>query len=172
MSRPDNYSIEKTVWRSGRKNNFGDELVVAEGKVNDKFSYVMAWEVQSKRPECVSWNGTVSWFPRMFWVDDIPPNHIKVCNWPSGKEYYIKKEKNYIEMNGEVYIKFNEDENSHLHHPSFGNAIYNPSAKTKAIEYVEWFNENQRQLDTYGRLLSTSKQAKKRRRARSRKTDK
>ncbi len=48
MSRPDNYSIEKTVWRSGRKNNFGDELVVAEGKVNDKFSYVMAWESVSK----------------------------------------------------------------------------------------------------------------------------
>ena len=42
------------------------------------------------------------------------------------------------------------------------------SAKTKAIEYVLWFNENQRQLDTYNRLLSTSKQAKKRRRKRAR----
>ena len=37
-------------------------------------------------------------------------------------------------------------------------------------ERVElWFNENQRQLDTYNRLLSTSKQAKKRRRKRANK---
>ena len=50
----------------------------------------------------------------------------------------------------------------------FINATDTPSAKTKAIEYVLWFNENQRQLDSYNRLLSTSKQAKKRRRRRAR----
>ena len=48
--------------------------------------------------------------------------------------------------------------------------IYNPSAKTKAINYVLWFNENQKQLDGYNRLLSTSKQARKRRRRRARQT--
>tara|TARA_B100000941_G_C28347162_1_gene469887 strand:+ start:33 stop:563 length:531 start_codon:yes stop_codon:yes gene_type:complete len=169
MSRPENYTIKKTVWRSGRKNNFGDELVVAEGEVNDQYAFIMAWEVTQDRPECVSWNGKVSWFPRMYWADVIPPNHIKVTNWPSGKEYYIKKEKHFTEIDGEVYIKFNEDENNKLYHPSFADITYNPSAKTKAINYVEWFNENQRQLDTYNRLLSTSKQARKRRRKRSRK---
>ena len=45
MSRPENYTIEKTVWRSGRKNNFGDELVVAQGKIDNDPCYVMAWEV-------------------------------------------------------------------------------------------------------------------------------
>ena len=40
MSRPEEYKIEKTVWRSGRKNDFGDELVVTEGYVNNQFAYI------------------------------------------------------------------------------------------------------------------------------------
>ena len=45
MSRPENYAIEKTVWRSGLQNPYGDELVVAEGTVDDQKCYIMAWEV-------------------------------------------------------------------------------------------------------------------------------
>ena len=167
MSRPDDYTIEKTVWRSGRTNPFGDELIVAKGNVNDKPCYIMAWEVTANRPETVSWNGKVSYFPRMFWEDVIPPNHIKIRNPSSGLEYFIKKDRHFTEIDGEVYIKYMEDEETHLNHPTYVNITYNPSAKTKAIQYVLWFNENQRQLDTYNRLLSTSKQARKRRRKRA-----
>lgn len=169
MSRPENYTIEKTVWRSGRKNNFGDELVVAQGKIDNDPCYVMAWEVTQDRPECVSWNGKRSWFPRMHWIDRTPPNHIKVRNYPSGNDYYIKKDKHFTVIDGEIYIKYMQDENDSLYHPYYTNIVYNPAAKTRAIEYVTWFNENQRQLDNYDRLLSTSKQAKKRRRLRSQK---
>ena len=91
MSRPEEYKIEKTVWRSGRKNDFGDELVVTEGYVNNQFAYIMAWEVNTERPETVSWNGEVSWFPRMYWIDNIPPGHIKVHNYSMGKDYLIKE---------------------------------------------------------------------------------
>ena len=58
---------------------------------------------------------------------------------------------------------------NNLHRP-FANITYNPSAKTKAINYVLWFNENAKQLDMYNRLLSTSKQARKRRRRRAQKS--
>jgi hypothetical protein len=169
MSRPEKYNIVQTVWRSGRKNGFGDELVVAEGTVNDEPCYVMAWEVAQDRPECVSWNGKVSWFPRMYWLDIIPNNHIKVFNYLEGKEYLIKKDKHFSVIDGEINVKFKQDENSQIYHPSFSNVLYNSSAKTKAIEYVLWFNENQRQIDTHDRLLSTSKQARKRRRLRAQK---
>ncbi len=172
MSRPEHYTIKETVWRSGRKNPYGDELVVAFGLVENKPAFIMAWEVKADRPETVSWNGKVSYFPRMHWIDEIPTDHIKVCNYANGKEYHLKKEKHFIEIDGSVYIKYNQDENNNLHHPSYTNITYNPSSKTKAINYVEWFNENQRQLDTYNRLLSTSKQAKKRRRKRAQKADK
>lgn len=169
MSRPENYTIVQTVWRSGRKNNFGDELVVAEGTIDDAPCYIMAWEVPQDRPECISWNGKVSWFPRMHWIDRLPPNHIKIYNKSNGNEYYIKKDKHFIVIDGETYIKYMQDENNGIYNPSYESVIYNPSAKTRAIEYVLWFNENQRQLDTHGRLLSTTKQAKKRRRKRSQK---
>ena len=170
MARPEEYTIEKTVWRSGRKNPYGDELVVAEGTVNDQPCYVMAWEVRVDRPETVSWNGTVSYFPRMHWIDEIPPNHIKIYNYAEDKEYLIKKDKHYTVNDGSVYIKFNKDTNNDLYHPVFTNVTYNPSAKSKAINYVLWFNENAKQLDMYNRLLSTSKQARKRRRRRARQT--
>ena len=167
MSRPDEYTIETTVWRSGRKNTYGDELVVAEGTVNEKFSYIMAREVKSERPETVSWNGKVSYFPRMYWVDEVPADHIKIFNHQESKEYHIKKDKHYKVIDGDVYIKFNKDEDNLIYHPSYTNITYNPSAKTKAINYILWFNENQKELDMYGRLLSTSKQARKRRRRRA-----
>lgn len=168
MSRPENYAIEKTVWRSGRKNPYGDELVVAEGTVDNQPCYVMAWEVRVDRPETVSWNGTVSYFPRMHWLDEIPAGHIKIYNYTEDKEYFIKKDKHYQVIDGEVFIKYNKDQQNNLYHPAFANITYNPSAKTKAINYVLWFNENAKQLDMYNRLLSTSKQARKRRRRRAR----
>ena len=168
MSRPEDYAVKKTVWRSGRKNPYGDELVVAEGTVNNKQAFIMAWEVKAERPETVSWNGKVSYFPRMHWIDEIPADHIKVYNYLDNDEYHIKNDKHYKVIDGDVYIKFTVDEDNQLHHPTFTNVKYNPSAKTKAINYVKWFNENQKQLDEHGRLLSTSKQARKRRRRRLR----
>lgn len=167
MSRPEKYTIEKTVWRSGRKNDFNDELVVVKGTTHDKPCYIMAWEVKADRPETICWNGKVSYFPRMHWIDEVPPGHIKIYNYTEEKEYHLKKNKHYTIQDGEVYIKYNKDERDNLYHPSFANVTYNPSAKTKAIQYVQWFNENQKQLDTYGRLLSTSKQARKRRKRRA-----
>ena len=104
----------------------------------------------------------------MHWID-LHPRHIKIHNKSDGNDYYIKKDKHYITIDGEVYIKYVQDENDSLYNPSYDNIVYNPSAKTRAIEYVLWFNENQRQLDMHGRLLSTTKQAKKRRRIRSQK---
>ena len=169
MSRPEEYTIQKTVWRSGRKNPYGDELVVAEGTVNNERAFIMAWEVKADRHETVSWNGKVSYFPRMHWLDEIPADHIKIYNYQDNKEYHIKNDKHYKVIDGDVYVKFNKDENNNLHHPSFLSITYNTSAKTKAINYVLWFNENQKQLDTYNRLLSTSKQARKRRRERAQK---
>lgn len=164
----DKYDITETVWRSGRKNNFEDELVVAEGTVNSQPAYIMAWEVKQNRPECVCWNGEVAYFPRMFWEDVVPPGYIKVYNHADEKEYMIKKDKQYHVIDEQVYVRYFPEENTKVHQPQFINATDTPSAKTKAIEYVLWFNENQRQLDSYNRLLSTSKQAKKRRRRRAR----
>lgn len=164
----DKYDIAETIWRSGRKNDFGDELVVAEGSVNSKKSFIMAWEVNQNRPECVCWNGEVAYFPRMFWVDEIPPGYIKVYNYSEQKEYLIKQNTQYHIIDEQVYVKYFPEEETKTYTPQYINAIDIPSAKTKAINYVMWFNENQRQLDTYNRLLSTSKQAKKRRRSRAR----
>ena len=78
MSRPENYTIVQTVWRSGRKNGFGDELVVAQGKIDDEPCYVMAWEVSQDRPMCIR---TVRYsFP--YALDRSYPNHIKIHNNP------------------------------------------------------------------------------------------
>ncbi len=166
----DKYEIIRTVWRSGRKNDFGDELVVTQGNVNLKLAYIMAWEVNENRPECVCWNGTVAYFPRMFWLDSIPKNFIKVYNHSEEKHYLIEKDKHYTINEDGIYVKYNKEEGTDVYQPQFINVTKNPSALTQAIEYVLWFNENQRQLDTYNRLLSTSKQARKRRRNRASKT--
>ena len=167
VTSDDKYEIIGTVWRSGRKNNFDDELVVAQGNVNLKPAFIMAWEVNKDRPECVCWNGKIAYFPRMVWLDVIPPKHIKIYNHKEDNEYLIEEEKHYKIYDGDVYIKYNEEEGTRVHQPQFINAKQSLSAKAKAIAYVLWFNENQRQLDTYNRLLSTSKQARKRRRNRA-----
>ena len=51
-----------------------------------------------------------------------------------------------------------------------GKTVYRPNIKNdnldalgRAIEYVQWFNENHRQLLKYDKLLSKSKKARKRR---------
>jgi len=163
----DEYDITRTVWRSGRVNNFGDELVVAEGLVNSNPSFIMAWEVTKNRPECVSWDGKIAYFPRMFWEDIVPKNYIKVYNHAEEKYYLIKEDKHYQVIDGDVYIKYKEEEKTKIYQPLFINVLNVPSALTKAIAYVQWFNENQRQLDTHDRLLSLSKQARKRRRKRA-----
>ena len=172
MSRPEDYDIEKTVWRSGRKNAYGDELVVAKATVNDKPCYLMAWEIPEDRTETICWNGSVSWFPRMHWEDVVPRNCIKILNTDDGHEYIIKKDKHYQVIDNQIYIRLDKENDTLRYYPSYLNIIYNPSAKTKAIKYVQWFNENQRQLDTHGKLLSTSKQARKRRRRRAKQTAK
>ena len=69
--------VKKTLWKSGRLNEAGDELVVAFGTQLNKPGYFMAWEVKKERPECVSWNGKVNWYPRMFW-EDLPNHKAKV----------------------------------------------------------------------------------------------
>ena len=161
------FDITEVVWRSGRKNDFKDELVVANGMVNSQPAYIMAWEVHQNRPECVCWNGKVAYFPRMFWLDNIPSGYIKIYNYDYGKEYLIKEDKHYKVIDGKVYIQYFPEENTKLYQPQFINVTDVQSAKTRAIEYVLWFNENQHQLDTYNRLLSTSKQARKRRRNRA-----
>tara|TARA_Y100001937_G_scaffold74791_1_gene101733 strand:+ start:2502 stop:3044 length:543 start_codon:yes stop_codon:yes gene_type:complete len=161
------YNIGRTVWRSGRTNDFGDELIVVAGTVDDKKAYIMAWEVKQNRPECVCWNGECAYFPRMFWIDEVPPGYIKIYNHAEDKEYLIKEDKHFKVIDDKVYVQYFPEEKTKTYQPSFINVLNVPSAKTKAIEYVIWFNENQRQLDTYQRLLSTSKQARKRRRKRA-----
>ena len=51
-----------------------------------------------------------------------------------------------------------------------GKIVYRPNIKNdnldalgRAIQYVQWFNENHRQLLKYDKLLSKSKKARKRR---------
>ena len=161
--------LKKLCGVSGLKNAYGDELVVAEGTVDDpKMLYNgMGSEWTGQR----QFHGMVQ-FPifRMHWLDEIPAGHIKIYNYEENKEFFIKKDKHYQVIDGEVFIKYNKDQQNNLHHASFANITYNPSAKTKAINYVLWFNENAKQLDMYNRLLSTSKQARKRRRRRAQKS--
>ena len=67
----------------------------------------------------------------------------------------------------EVVEEVVEEKGTKIYQPQFIQVTRSPSAKSKAIAYVRWFNENQRQLDEHGRLLSLSKQARKRRRKRA-----
>ena len=131
MSRPEEYTIEKTVWRPVK--NHGDELVVAEGTVNTERAFIMAWEVKADRPETVSWNGKVSYFPRMHWLDQIPADHIKIYNYQENKEYHVKNDKHYKIIDGDVYVKFIKMRTITCT-PSFTNVII--SAKFKKINYV------------------------------------
>ena len=178
-SNVDNYKetcvIEKTVWRSTRTNPKGDELVVAAGKYKNRTGYFMAWETTENRPECISWNGKTSWYPRMFWLYVKPQKSLLVQTELEvldervpGEKSYWHKTKDLIEKDGEYYVKLKlYKENEH------GVPIYKPSTVTdrpdslsQAISYVQWFNENHRQLSQHKRLLSQKKKAKSRRRKR------
>jgi hypothetical protein len=163
--------VKKTLWKSGRLNEAGDELVVAFGTQLNKPGYFMAWEVKKERPECVSWNGKVNWYPRMFW-EDLPNHKAKVMvldfpeifqeTSPAQKTYYHALNDTVIEHDGEYYIKLEK------HHvdPISKKPIYVPSLKSNdkdayssAVSYVQWFNENNRQMITHDRLLSSAKKS-------------
>lgn len=166
-------SIIETVWRSSRLNDGGDELVVASGVQSGKKGYFMAWEVTEDRPECISWNGKVSWYPRMFWEYIEPDNSLLIEAEneiltqlvPGTKRFWINKNNLLKESDEVFYVKLvpsTTNEN--------GQIIYKPNVQegsldtlSKAIEYVQWFNENHRQLLKYDKLLSKSKKARKRR---------
>lgn len=166
-------SIIETVWRSSRLNDGGDELVVASGVQSGKKGYFMAWEVAEDRGECISWNGKVSWYPRMFWEYVEPDNSLLIEAEneiltqlvPGTKRFWINKNNLLKESDEVFYVKLvpsTTNEN--------GQIIYKPNVQegsldtlSKAIEYVQWFNENHRQLLKYDKLLSKSKKARKRR---------
>ena len=166
-------SIIETVWRSSRLNDGGDELVVASGVQSGKKGYFMAWEVAEDRGECISWNGKVSWYPRMFWEYVESKNSLLVESEneiltqlvPGTKRFWIDKKDLLKESEDVFYIKLvpsTTNEN--------GQVIYKPNVQegsldtlSRAIEYVQWFNENHRQLLKYDKLLSKSKRARKRR---------
>jgi len=166
-------SIIVTVWRSSRLNDDGDELVVASGVQSGKKGYFMAWEVAEDRSECISWNGKVSWYPRMFWEYVESENSLLVESEneiltqlvPGTKRFWIDKKDLLKESEDVFYIKLvpsTTNENNQV--------IYKPNVQegsldtlSRAIEYVQWFNENHRQLLKYDKLLSKSKKARKRR---------
>ena len=76
----------------------------------------MAWEVARQTRVCIR-NGKVSGFPHALdrsWIPDI----LKYIINPDGNDYYIKKDKHYITIDGEVYIKYVQDENDSLYNPN------------------------------------------------------
>ena len=173
-----NCEIIETVWRSSRTNDGGDELVVAKGTQEGKAGYFMAWEVKENRGECISWNGKVSWYPRMFWEHITPKNKILVEGELELLEQRVPAVKRYwhdadtlIEHEGQHYIRVipftTSKEDETVYKPQVGNEHLD--AMSRAIEYVQWFNENHRQLKSYDKLLSKSKKARKRRKLRLRK---
>tara|TARA_B100001057_G_scaffold499884_1_gene612320 strand:+ start:306 stop:917 length:612 start_codon:yes stop_codon:yes gene_type:complete len=173
--------IEETVWRSARLNDSRDELVVASGSWDGVPGYFMAWEIVGKRPETVSFDGEISWYPRMFWEQKEYKNSILVQDENEivkqlipGTKYYWQKKSNLLfnEKDGQYYIPLVQyrptDDGLTIHKPYLQTDI--PDALTSAINYVQWFNENHRQMTKFGKLLSTSKKAKKRRKKRLEKT--
>ena len=164
--------IEETVWRSTRRNNGGDELVVAYGLWNKKPGYFMAWEVESDRPETVCWNGKVSWYPRMFWEDKDKKDSILVQDENEllkqpvpGQKYYWHKKSDLLEKDGILYVPLvqftKSKKDTQIYKPQVQNDT--PDALSSAINYVQWFNENHRQLTKFGKLLSKKKKARTRR---------
>jgi hypothetical protein len=175
--------IEATVWRSSRRNPTGDELVVARGTYSEKPGYFMAWEASNERPETISWNETNSWYPRMFWENVEHKNNVLVIDEPEFLEQRTPAQKSYwhqtnsqgsniIERDGEFYIRL-----APFHTNKDNELVYKPNVRSdnadalsRAITYVQWFNENQRQLTKFGRLLNVNKKAHKRRKKRLEKT--
>jgi len=168
-------AIEKTVWRSSRTNPKGDELVVASGKYKNRSGYFMAWETKENRRECISWNGKNSWYPRMFWLYVKPKNSILIQDELEvlnervpGEKHHWHKTKDLLEKNGEYYVKLRlykvNEQDVEIYKPAI--TTDRPDALSQAINYVQWFNENHRQLSKHKRLLSQKKKAKSRRRKR------
>ena len=167
--------IEETVWRSKRSNFTKDELVVARGTENGIRGHFMAWECKEDRPECISWNGTVSWYPRMFWAEVEHRNTVTVMDFPEflterepgQKSYNHDIGRSVIEHQGNYYLKlkpFLQEGKKIIYVPAV--VTEKPDSFSAAVSYVQWFNENHRQIQKYGQLLSQSKKAKKRRRER------
>ena len=167
--------IKETVWRSKRTNIDNDELVVAKGTENGIKGHFMAWEVKQDRTECISWNGTVSWYPRMFWAEVEHKNTIAIMDFPEflterepGQKFYNHDiGKTVIEDQGNYYLKlkpFLKEGKKTIYVPAV--ATQKPNSLSAAISYVQWFNENHRQITKYGSLLSQTKKAKKRRKER------
>ena len=175
--------IEETVWRSSRFNPQGDELVVARGTYSDKPGYFMAWEAKEERPETISWNETYSWFPRMFWEIIDYKNNVLVIDEPEFLEQRTPSQKSYwhqvgksggniIEKDGELYVRlapFTTNKDNKLVYKANVRSD-NSDAFSRAVTYVQWFNENHRQLTKYGKLLNTNKKARQRRKRRLEKT--
>lgn len=165
--------IEITVWRSKRLNQLNDELVVARGTDKGISGHFMAWEIKENRPgESISWNGTVSWYPRMFWAEQDIKNSIQIIGHhefltervPAQKTHNHIIGKTVIEHNGDYYVKlrpFTEQQDKITYIPILETDM--PNSYSAAVKYVQWFNENNRQIVKYGKLCSQSKKAKKRR---------
>lgn len=164
--------IETTVWRSKRLNQLNDELVVARGTDKGISGHFMAWEIKEKRSESISWNGTVSWYPRMFWADQHIKKSIQILGQhefltqrvPAQKTHNHIIGKTVIEHNGEYYVKlrpYSENNDNVVYVPIL--ETDQPDSYSAAVNYVQWFNENHRQIVKYGKLCSQSKKAKKRR---------
>jgi len=87
--------IETTVWRSKRLNQLNDELVVARGTDKGISGHFMAWEIKENRPgESISWNGTVSWYPRMFWAEQDIKDSIQVIGQHEFLTHRVPAQKN------------------------------------------------------------------------------
>jgi len=175
--------IEETVWRSSRFNDDKDELVVARGTYSDKPGYFMAWESSEERAETISWNGKNSWYPRMFWENQESKNNILILDdpefleqrTPGQKSYWHQVNKsggNVIEKDGELYVRlapFTENKDGVLTYRANVKSD-NSDAFSRAVSYIQWFNENNRQLTKYGKLLNSNKKARQRRKKRLEKT--
>ena len=86
---------------------------------------------------------------------------------PGQKFYNHDVGKTVIENQGNYYLKlkpFLKEGNKTVYVPAV--ATQKPNSLSAAISYVQWFNENHRQITKYGSLLSQTKKAKKRRRER------
>ena len=163
--------INHTVWRSGRLNAHGDELVVARCSNRVISGYFMAGEVEADKTETISWDGYKSYFPRYFWPDEFPEGTVPVVQVDDDcLDYNVKIGKDIIAHKGNYYIKLKKV--SHTD-PSFTpvDVDYkkNGTAKTKAIQYVRWFNDQNRQLNKHDRLLSQTPKARNRRNKRKNK---
>ena len=171
--------IQETVWRSSRFNDTKDELVVARGTYSDKPGYFMAWESKEERAETICWNGKVSWYPRMFWENIDGKNNILILDDPEFLEQRTPGQKSYwhsinktggnvIEQDGQLYVKlspFTDNLDGVLTYKANIKSD-NLDAFSRAVTYVQWFNENNRQLTKYGKLLNSNKKARQRRKKR------